>query len=223
MLFSVEGYDTTRGGYPVWRGDHAIATFVEEAEARQYADYRNAMVKELGTTDVAAIPPLKSGGGVCTADPAQRPWPMTTPDASLPRFDPHIPRRKLLVTIEVPENWENRGDMQWCIEREINADRWSWSWPKPDLPLGPIADALLALDRIATRVEPEPDGYRECVNIARRVLREFPAEEYGRVMEAWREQSKPCGDGCRGCAYCRQESSAPPETPPPTCTEREKP
>lgn len=55
--------------------------------------------------------------------------PKSTPDASLPRFDPDKPRRKLCITIEVPEDWENRLDMQWLVEREINADRWSWNWP----------------------------------------------------------------------------------------------
>lgn len=124
-----------------------------------------------------------------------------TPVADLPRFDPERPRRKIIVTIEVPDNFENRLDMQWCIEREIHADRWSWSWPKPELPLAPIADALTALDRIATRipVKPFPDpgahsweayaeavryAYTDCVNVARRVLREFPIGLYEQYIAA---------------------------------------
>lgn len=115
-----------------------------------------------------------------------------TPDSKLPRFDPDKPRRKLLITIEVPEDFERRLDMQWVIEREIHADRWSWNWPPEPLPLASIADALLALDRIATRVAEAPDGYLECVNIARRVLREFPTAAWGTAMAALRpsENSK---------------------------------
>jgi hypothetical protein len=51
-----------------------------------------------------------------------------TPNASLPPLG-EGPRRKLLVTIEVPVNWESRLDMQWVVEREIAADRWAWNWP----------------------------------------------------------------------------------------------
>jgi hypothetical protein len=53
---------------------------------------------------------------------------LQTPDASLPPLGGG-PRRKMLVTVEVPANWENRLDMQWVLEREIHADRWSWKWP----------------------------------------------------------------------------------------------
>jgi hypothetical protein len=52
---------------------------------------------------------------------------MTT-DTSLPPFDPEKPRREIVVTISVPDDWESRGDMQWCLEREIHADRWRWNW-----------------------------------------------------------------------------------------------
>jgi hypothetical protein len=52
-----------------------------------------------------------------------------TPNASLPPLGDG-PRRKILVTVEVPANWESRMDMQWVLEREIHADRWSWTWPK---------------------------------------------------------------------------------------------
>lgn len=53
---------------------------------------------------------------------------LSTPDASLPPIG-EGPRRKINVTVEVPENWEQRLDMQWVLEREIHADRWSWNWP----------------------------------------------------------------------------------------------
>lgn len=34
---------------------------------------------------------------------------------------------KINVVIKVPDNWENRLDMQQIIEREIAEDRWSWN------------------------------------------------------------------------------------------------
>lgn len=54
---------------------------------------------------------------------------MNTPDPKLPPLDPRYPTRPLIVTVHVPENWEQRLDMQWVLEREIQADRWSWNWP----------------------------------------------------------------------------------------------
>lgn len=54
------------------------------------------------------------------------------PDAKLPPLVPDGPRRKMLIEIEVSANFEKRLDNQWEVEREINADRWSWSWPKDD-------------------------------------------------------------------------------------------
>jgi hypothetical protein len=51
-----------------------------------------------------------------------------TPNASLPPLGDG-PRRKILITVEVPANWESRMDMQWVLEREIHADRWSWNFP----------------------------------------------------------------------------------------------
>lgn len=48
-------------------------------------------------------------------------------DPSLPIIDPELPRIKISLGIEVPENWENRLDMQFVVENEIRADRWSWS------------------------------------------------------------------------------------------------
>jgi hypothetical protein len=52
---------------------------------------------------------------------------LQTPNASLPPLGDG-PRRKMLVTVEVPAPWESRLDMQWVLEREIHADRWSWKW-----------------------------------------------------------------------------------------------
>jgi len=53
---------------------------------------------------------------------------LATPDTSLPPLVPDGPRRKMLITIEVSANFEKRLDNQWEVEREINADRWSWRW-----------------------------------------------------------------------------------------------
>ena len=47
------------------------------------------------------------------------------------------PRRKIQVTVEVPADWESRLDMQWVLEREIHADRWSWDWPRSEPQEGP--------------------------------------------------------------------------------------
>lgn len=54
-----------------------------------------------------------------------------TPNASLPPLVSDGPRRKMLIEIEVSADFERRLDNQWEVEREINADRWSWRW-KPD-------------------------------------------------------------------------------------------
>lgn len=53
---------------------------------------------------------------------------MNTPDSSLPPLDLVTPRRKMVITIEVAEDFEKRLDNQWMVEREIHADRWSWRW-----------------------------------------------------------------------------------------------
>jgi (p)ppGpp synthase/HD superfamily hydrolase len=34
------------------------------------------------------------------------------------------------ITISVPKDWEQRLDMQYIVEREVKADRWSWDWKK---------------------------------------------------------------------------------------------
>jgi hypothetical protein len=51
-----------------------------------------------------------------------------TPNAALPPLDTTTPRRKMVITIEVAEDFEKRFDNQWMVEREIAADRWSWEW-----------------------------------------------------------------------------------------------
>jgi hypothetical protein len=51
-----------------------------------------------------------------------------TPNAGLPPLDPARPKRKMVITIEVADNFENRLDNQWMIEREIHADRYTWQW-----------------------------------------------------------------------------------------------
>lgn len=54
---------------------------------------------------------------------------LTTPNPSWPPLG-EGPRKKIIITVEVPEDWEERLDMQWVLEREIHADRWAWSWPE---------------------------------------------------------------------------------------------
>lgn len=62
---------------------------------------------------------------------SEQPAPPTTPNAALPPLGDGQ-RKKISVTVEVPENWAQRLDMQWVLEREIHADRWSWNWPQPE-------------------------------------------------------------------------------------------
>lgn len=50
-----------------------------------------------------------------------------TPNSSLPQLG-HAPRRKMLIEIEVPENFEKCLDNQWVVEQEIHADRYNWRW-----------------------------------------------------------------------------------------------
>lgn len=52
------------------------------------------------------------------------------------------------IKIAVPENWSNRLDMQWIVEREIHADRWSWSYAAPQA-MNTQADAIEALREVA--------------------------------------------------------------------------
>lgn len=54
---------------------------------------------------------------------------LRTPNSGLPPLG-NGPRRKMIVTVEVPADWESRLDMQWVLEREIHADRWAWNWPE---------------------------------------------------------------------------------------------
>lgn len=55
-----------------------------------------------------------------------------TPDAKLPPLG-EGPRRKMVIEIEVTEDFERRLDNQWMVEREIHADRWSWRWAGPSV------------------------------------------------------------------------------------------
>lgn len=34
----------------------------------------------------------------------------------------------MVVTIDVAADFEKKLDNQWMVEREIAADRWSWTW-----------------------------------------------------------------------------------------------
>src|SRR5438477_103966 len=51
----------------------------------------------------------------------------TTPNVKLPPLG-EGPRRKMLIEVEVTEDFEKRLDNQWMVEREIHADRWNWRW-----------------------------------------------------------------------------------------------
>jgi len=39
---------------------------------------------------------------------------------------------KINISVEVPDNWKDRFDMQPYIEAEIKADRWSWNYIKSE-------------------------------------------------------------------------------------------
>lgn len=52
---------------------------------------------------------------------------MNTEPIAAPRGD--APTMPIHVVIDVPTNWESRLDMQWIVEREIKANRWSWKLP----------------------------------------------------------------------------------------------
>lgn len=50
-----------------------------------------------------------------------------TPNSSLPQIGCG-PRKDIIITISVTEDFEKRLDNQWMVEREIHADRWMWKW-----------------------------------------------------------------------------------------------
>ena len=56
------------------------------------------------------------------------------------------------IKIAVPANWSNRLDMQWIVEREIHADRWSWSYAAPQA-MNTQADAIEALRELGPLAE----------------------------------------------------------------------
>lgn len=82
---------------------------------------------------------------------------------------PHPPSAQAEPTIDinikiaVPANWSNRLDMQWIVEREIHADRWSWSYAAPQ-PMNTQADAIealrMALDALSCTGESHDPGHR---------------------------------------------------------------
>ena len=39
---------------------------------------------------------------------------------------------KIYIGIDVPDDWEDRMDMQQTLEREVQADRWSWHKAIPE-------------------------------------------------------------------------------------------
>lgn len=94
-----------------------------------YQDYPN--IDSLCAGLLAAAPPA----------PAAQASEPHTPNASLPPLG-EGPRVKIHVTVEVPSDWEQRLDMQWVLEREIHADRWSWNWPQAQQGLqAPLSEA----------------------------------------------------------------------------------
>ena len=56
------------------------------------------------------------------------------------------------IKIAVPANWSNRLDMQWIVEREIHADRWSWSYAAPQA-MNTQADAIEALRELVEALD----------------------------------------------------------------------
>lgn len=50
-----------------------------------------------------------------------------TPNSDIPPLGDG-PRRKMLIAIEVTEDFEKRLDNQWMIEHEIMSDRYKWRW-----------------------------------------------------------------------------------------------
>lgn len=74
-----------------------------------------------------------------------------TPNATLPPIGDG-PRRKMLIEIEVTEDFERRLDNQWMVEREINADRWEWKWADG---VEKLESAYAALSSITTAI-PNP-------------------------------------------------------------------
>lgn len=70
---------------------------------------------------------------------------MQTPDAKLPPLVPDGPRRKMLIQIEVSADFERRLDNQWEVEREINADRWSWRWADQDPSAQRVAEHIVTM------------------------------------------------------------------------------
>src|SRR5260370_14228907 len=83
-----------------------------------YLEHQGGIITALGREEVVGKA-LRGGGGAT---------PQHTPDTSLPPLVPDGPRRKMLVEIDVSDNFERRLDNQWEVEREINADRWAWHW-----------------------------------------------------------------------------------------------
>ena len=90
----------------------------------------------------------------------------TTPNASLPPIG-EGPRAKIHVTVEVPSDWERRLDMQWVLEREIHADRWSWNWPQAQQGLqAPLSDdarieLVVAVHTLASHFENALYAFRD--------------------------------------------------------------
>jgi len=64
------------------------------------------------------------------------------------------PTMPINVVIDVPTNWESRLDMQWIIEREIKADRWSWRWPSAEPERVPLTDQQInSIDKVLQHVD----------------------------------------------------------------------
>lgn len=51
-----------------------------------------------------------------------------SPNPNLQPLDIWTPTRKMLIEIDVPNDFNKRLDNQWVVEREIRADRWNWRW-----------------------------------------------------------------------------------------------
>lgn len=74
------------------------------------------------------------------------------------------------IKIAVPANWSNRLDMQWIVEREIHADRWSWSYAAPQA-MNTQADAIEALRGVSSEHDiGYAAGWRNCADEATRIV-----------------------------------------------------
>ncbi len=79
-----------------------------------------------------------------------------TPNHKLPPIG-NNKRRKILIEIEVTDDFEKRLDNQWMIEQEIHADRYSWNWKLEQLNQIPTNSTYTCW--ICKKEQEEPPAY----------------------------------------------------------------